>query len=442
MIEDYNPWWSSGERIEEMEVYRKYSQSEVKWAPDVLDKVSLTPYSLNFIFGPRQVGKSTALILLVKRLLERKVNPKAIFYYSCDKLVDHRELDQLLGDLLKVKRLNNVSSAFILLDEVTYPREWYRAVKERIDRGDFRNDVLIMTGSLSFSAKREIETFPGRRGDGRVLLMLPLPFSRYVRSFKIDLPQGDLDFVLGEYPRYHHFIPRLNELLEGYLATGGFPNAIRDYVRTGRVGESTLSDFLSAVISDVNKLRRSETFFKFTVRGIVERTASEFSYHTLSKSFGVGTVKTAISYVELLQKMYLLKVLEQVDLNGDLLPRKERKFYFTDPLVYRAFSYWTSVNPPEESKLVEGVVVNHLSRVYETFYTKVRGEVDVVVRRGEELLGFEVKFGRVRWERKVLGRMKRITLLSKEEVDENVIPVSLFLSMFDVPQTVELKVMT
>jgi hypothetical protein len=42
-----------------------------QWEPDVLEKVSLTPYSLNFIFGPRQIGKSTALILLVKRLLER-----------------------------------------------------------------------------------------------------------------------------------------------------------------------------------------------------------------------------------------------------------------------------------------------------------------------------------------------------------------------------------
>jgi len=34
-------------------------------------KGKFEPHSLNFIFGPRQIGKSTALILLVKRLLER-----------------------------------------------------------------------------------------------------------------------------------------------------------------------------------------------------------------------------------------------------------------------------------------------------------------------------------------------------------------------------------
>lgn len=56
VIEEYNPWWVSKERINEVEVYRKYEESEVRWVSDVIEKVSLSPYSLNFIFGPRQVG--------------------------------------------------------------------------------------------------------------------------------------------------------------------------------------------------------------------------------------------------------------------------------------------------------------------------------------------------------------------------------------------------
>jgi hypothetical protein len=49
--------------------------------------------------------------------------------------------------------------------------------KEQDRRGDFRNDVLVVTGSLPMSARREIETFPGRRGEGKDPLMFPLPFS-------------------------------------------------------------------------------------------------------------------------------------------------------------------------------------------------------------------------------------------------------------------------
>jgi len=140
VIEDYNPWWVSRDRISELEVYRRFEEAEVKWIPDAIDKISFTPFSLNFLFGPRQVGKSTALLLTIKRLLDEGVNPKAIFYYSCDMLADYRELDEVLGDFIKVKRMNNVRSAYIFLDEITYPREWYRALKSRIDRGDKTND--------------------------------------------------------------------------------------------------------------------------------------------------------------------------------------------------------------------------------------------------------------------------------------------------------------
>ncbi|MEJ2776145.1 ATP-binding protein [Sulfolobaceae archaeon RB850M] len=442
MIEEYNPWWISKERITEIEIYRKYEESEVKWVPDVIGKVSLSPYSLNFIFGPRQVGKSTALILLIKKLLdEGKINPKSIFYFSCDKLADYKELDEVLEEYIKFKKANNISSSFIFLDEITYPKEWYRALKSRIDKGDFRNDVLVVTGSLSMSAKREIETFPGRRGKGKNLLMLPLPFSKYIELFNVKVQKGDLSFVLSNYMRNIQFLHELNELLEKYLITGGFPNAIRDYIKYGKVSEETISDFISSIVSEVNKLRRSETFFKLTIKGIIERTSSDFSYHTLSRSFGVGTVKTAISYVELLQKLYLLKVLEQVDLQGNVLTRKGKKFYFIDPFIYRSFAFWTLTNLPEESKLVESVVISHLSRIYDTFYTKAKGEIDAVIKSGEEMLGFEVKFGNVKAEKKILGRMKRVYILSKDKVEGNVVPVSILLGMLDIPQAIELKVL-
>jgi len=68
-------------------------------------------------------------------------------------------------------------------------------------------------------------------------------------------------------------------------------------------------------------------------------------------------------------------------------------------------------------------------------------KIDAVVKSGEEMIGFEVKFGKVRAEKRVLGRMKRVYILSKDEVKDNVIPVSIFLGMLDIPQTTELKVL-
>jgi hypothetical protein len=51
MIEDFNPWWASREGVEEVEIYRRYAESEVRWRPDLIDRLSLRPFSLNFVFG-------------------------------------------------------------------------------------------------------------------------------------------------------------------------------------------------------------------------------------------------------------------------------------------------------------------------------------------------------------------------------------------------------
>ncbi|MBB5255112.1 ATP-binding protein [Sulfurisphaera ohwakuensis] len=437
MIEEQNPWWISPELIRENEYYRKYQESKVKW--DITLPVSTEPYSLNFLFGPRQVGKTTALILLIKKLLDSGYNPKSIFYFACDKLADYKELDEVLEEYEKIRKREGIKSSVIILDEVTFPKEWYRSIKYRIDMGKFSNDVLILSGSLSMKAKGEIETFPGRRGKGKVLVMFPLPFSEYVKLFGINLPTGDLKFVLENYTKYVGYLPKLKEILEYYLITGGFPNAIKDFIIEGKVSQSTQYDFISSIISDINKLRRSERLFKLTARAIIEKASSEYSFHTISKDYGVGTVKTAISYVNLMEKLYLMKVIDTIDVNTGLpIPRKQKKFYFIDPFIYHTFSNWTMTKPPDKSKLVEAMIVSHLSRLYDVYYVKTNEEVDVIVNLNGEYWGIEIKYGRVRGGRsKVLGKVKKFMYVSKGELGDNVIPAPLFLAMLEIPIVVE-----
>jgi len=423
--------------ISENECYKKYQQSKGKWEVEL--PISLQPYSLNFLFGPRQVGKSTALILLVKKLLEMGYNPKSIFYFACDKLADYKELDEILEEYDKIRRREGVKSSVIILDEVTFPKDWFRSIKHRIDVGKFSNDVLILSGSLSIKAKGETETFPGRRGKGRTLIMLPLPFSQYVKLFGINIPTGDLQFVLDNYTKYVGYLPKLKEVFENYLLTGGFPNAIKDFINEGRVNKTTEEDFISSIISDINKLRRSERFFKLTAKAIVERASSEYSFHTISKDYGIGTVKTAISYVDLMEKLHLMEVVDTMDVNTGLpLHKKLKKFYFIDPFIYHSFTRWTMSKPLDYPKLAEAVTIAHLSRLYEVGYARTNGEVDIIVRRGEEYLGVEVKYGKVReGSKKVLGKVKKFVYVSKDQIGDSIIPIPLFLAMLETPIFVE-----
>jgi len=100
-MEHYNPWWFN----EEDEDYAEWSGSEVKWTPKILNKIRLKPFSLNFIVGPRQVGKTTSLKIFIRdKLLKNLKNPKKIFYYSGDELSDYRELGEVLDNYLSFRK--------------------------------------------------------------------------------------------------------------------------------------------------------------------------------------------------------------------------------------------------------------------------------------------------------------------------------------------------
>ncbi|WP_457555017.1 AAA family ATPase [Candidatus Pyrohabitans sp.] len=59
---------------------------------------------MHFLVGARQIGKTTPLKIHIHRLLERGHEPKSIFYYSCDEIVDHRDLGELIDSYLSARK--------------------------------------------------------------------------------------------------------------------------------------------------------------------------------------------------------------------------------------------------------------------------------------------------------------------------------------------------
>ena len=132
-----NPWWKG----EEDYTIAEWERMKERWFPEWVNKISLEPFSLNFIVGPRQVGKTTGIKLLIKKLVEEKSNkPERIFYFTCDLVVDLEHLKKIIDWYLSFKKANNIVSSFIFLDEVTSLREWWKIIKGYIDLGVFKND--------------------------------------------------------------------------------------------------------------------------------------------------------------------------------------------------------------------------------------------------------------------------------------------------------------
>ena len=110
-----------------------------------------------------------------------------------------------------------------------------------------------------------------------------------------------------------------------------------------------------------------------------------------AKEAGGISPNTVRSYIELLENLFVVKVLEFIDPNGRILRRKNKKIHISDPFLYDTISRWTREEVIKEQK-VESTVATHLSILGEVFYWRNSAEIDVILRWGKQLLGFEVKW--------------------------------------------------
>src|SRR3989344_8615445 len=101
-----------------------------------LPPVKIEP-GVTLIRGPRQIGKSTWLKLLLKQQI---VLGESVFFYTCEDLVDFQDL------LALIQSQKNTQTFF--LDEVTYVSEWWRAIKKVIDTRPHIS--IVLTGSNTF----------------------------------------------------------------------------------------------------------------------------------------------------------------------------------------------------------------------------------------------------------------------------------------------------
>ncbi len=421
-LEEFNPWWRGGrEYIEEDPDIIKWHNARVKWIPKEVNAVSLKPFSLNFIYGPRQVGKTTMIKLIIKNLLH-EVRPEAIFYYSCDLLTDYEELIDVLKRYIKIKEERGIKTSYIFLDEITYVNDWFRAIKYGIDRGGlFKDDVITITGSTSIALRGgDIETFPpGRRGGfGADIVLYPLSFRSYIKALR-----PEIEAVPGWYEE-------IKNLFEKYLMTGGFPLSINSYFSFGMITSDVYKSYIDWIIYDTKRAGKDEGLLKEILSILLEKAGSRISHNSIAKDLGISH-RTVSEYIDLLNKMFLITVLNYIDVNtgGNKDYRKLIKVHFMDPFVYRVVSFWTGVNVPDESIIVEGgVVASHLARISEVGYTTIGSrEIDVISL--SDFTGYEVKYGR-RSEHVSAraGKMKRVITISRDREDVDVIPVHVFLS--------------
>ena len=416
----FNPWWEASERIESDRSLVEYRESKLRWQPKIKEKFILTQDAVYTLRGPRQVGKTTLIKMIVGELLKDRVAPRAIFYYSCDLISKAEELFQVIQQYQEFSQPLQFKRRYVFIDEISLVPDWQNAIKQVIDLGWGRTTTFIFTGSSAVDIKRGAERLPGRRG--RVpqpdKVMMPLDFEEFVKKCS-DVPIDSEHFslqVLLEEPKVIEklksqtevFLPRLSIILERFLTVGGFPLAVESLLRKGELSEDITETYLSVIRSDFEKAKKSRILLKQVLVRILFTGGTPVSWQSLAKTIDTPSYNTVREYSELLADSFLLTIIYFLEKNRRIAnPNKRKKFYFFDPLSLNLARREAGLSTARDFSLaVESAVASHLVRKYESrlfegfsstervFYWKsVKGrEVDFVVLYGKSFLPIEVKY--------------------------------------------------
>ena len=368
-----NPWFE-GKKDYAVE---KWEAMKIRWIPKWTSKISLQPFSLNFVFGPRQVGKTTGIKLLISELL-KKFPAKSIFYFDCTPLTTMEKLKKILDRYIEIKEQENIKSSFIFLDEVTTINGWWRIVKSYIDMGIFRNDVITVSGSSSIKLKGEAELFPGRRGNGKDVLVLPLSFKEFVEVKGVEVrSEGNIE---KDMKAVWSIESKIRKEFENYVKCGGYPLSINE-------NPNFEMELISSLESEILRAGKSLELSKEIIGSILRKSPSPLSFSTIGNDVGVS-YKTVQEYVEMFKWLFILGI--ALFRGNQVKWRKERKFFFLDPFLAKTLSLWTG-EKYLESAFYEWIVQSHLQRKFgSVYYYRNKFEIDCVA----ENLKVEVKIGK------------------------------------------------
>ena len=436
-LANQNPWWNDKSAIERDE--------KVK---NVLDTGSLIDMKLinenQVLIGPRQLGKTTALKYdIYKKIFNEGIDPKFIMYYSFDTSRNFEDISDVINTFIGT----NKQKTFLYLDEVSFVDGWQRAIKAFLDSDKSSNSTLYITGSSSINLKKEL--MPGRKI--KFIEFMPLSFKEFLISFGSDKLKHilkknsilNLDSVIELAKELMTYFDEISRLFTVYLATGGYPDAIFDYMENKYILDSIYDIHWNAFVSDVSKSEKSIEIATAVIYGLIESYSSKVNLSKIAQMQGIKSHITVREYIEMLDDLFTVKSIFPVA-DKKYVFRKDRKVYFNDPFLYNLFAKKLNIiDKNSESKIVEGIVFNSLYRFINRekqlsepkikmgFYSGKK-EVDFVI----DEFGFEVKwqnnvsykdFPNINIKKKILLSKSTLKLDNKTE-EAIIIPAPLLLA--------------
>lgn len=343
--------------------------------PLYVDKIMAyvdTPF-VKILTGVRRCGKSTILKMIMEKLRnERGISEEQIVSYRFDSMEYEDMTAKEMYQELK-SRLCPDKKTYLFLDEMQEIKGWEKVVNSLAS--DYDVDLYV-TGSNSRMMSSEISTYL----TGRYVA-----FRIYTLSF-------------GEYLTFKSQYAEVEDIrkeLANYIRLGGFPATHLQSYGQDEVYTIVRDIYNSTIFSDiakrnqVRKIDQLERVVKYTFNNVGNTfSAKSISDYLKAEKRSLDN-ETVYSYLEKLEKAYLLHRCSRYDLQGKELLKTQEKFYLADTsLRYSVLGY----NDDTVASSLENVVYLELCRRgYTVHIGKTNdGEVDFVASRQNEKLYVQV----------------------------------------------------
>mgnify|MGYP000756305252 CR=1 FL=1 len=339
--------------------------------PLYVDKIMAyvdTPF-VKILTGVRRCGKSTILKMIMERLkTERNIPEDRIISCRFDSMEYEGMTAKQICTLLKEK-LSPAGKTYLFLDEVQEIKGWEKIVNSLAS--DFDVDLYI-TGSNSRMMSSEIATYLT---------------GRYV-SFRI------FTLSFGEYLMFKSKFANVGEPkteLANYVRLGGFPATHLQAYSQDEIYTIVRDIYNSTIFSDivkrnqVRKIDQLERVVKYTFSNVGNTFSAKSIADYLKSERRSLDNETVYSYLDKLEKAYLLHRCSRYDLQGKEILKTQEKFYLADvALRYSVLGY----NADSVASSLENIVYLELCRRGYTVYVGKTsdGEIDfVAVRQNEKI---------------------------------------------------------
>lgn len=328
----------------------------------------MAPKRVLVIYGPRRVGKTTSLFAYLETQKEKAV----LSVVGDDFRLRELFSKEIRNDILDFARLYDI----VAIDEAQQVPSIGLGIKMIADA--FPEKKIILTGSSSFDLSSKV----GEPLTGRHFVMTLLP----IAQSEISASRFDL---IG--------------LLEKFLVYGTYPEVLSaesDYDRE-RILNELVSSYLYKDVLALDGIK-SPDLLRDIVKMLAFQAGNEVSHNEIAVSLKAD-VKTIGRYIDLLEKMFVIKKVRGFSRNLRNEITKKAKYYFLDNGVRNAvIGRFAKLSDRDDigalwenfifMELCKQSVIHDQNDQYYFWRTHSGSEVDIIRESGGKLTAIECKW--------------------------------------------------